>query len=240
MLYPVAPRGRDDAGMTAPEVLCPACRAPFAPGAAACPACGIRLVGPDAVRLWQVDQQITALRAEAAGLLESMRAPLPAGSVGASAAAHGAALARLHRQRADLAAVLNRLADAARSPEFDVTTHIADNMAALAIPEASLDAIASALIENSRQAGATRIAFIALSTGKTVTIRAEDNGPGIPAADRERIFEPFFTTRRTTGGSGLGLPIIRSLVESAGGSLHLEASEQGAVFVIELPVPERT
>ncbi|CAM3624701.1 hypothetical protein NOMA109596_04055 [Nocardioides marinus] len=91
MLYPVAPRGRDDAGMSASEVLCPACRAPFAPGAAACPACGIRLVGPDAVRLWQVDQQIAALRAEAAGLLESMRAPLPAGSVGASAAAHGAA-----------------------------------------------------------------------------------------------------------------------------------------------------
>lgn len=75
--------------MSAPDLACPACSAPFTPGAAACPACGIRLVGPDAMRLWEVDQQIAALRAEAAGLLESMRAPLPAGS--STAAAHGAA-----------------------------------------------------------------------------------------------------------------------------------------------------
>ena len=90
MLYPAPLSRRHDAGMSVPDLACPACSAPFTPGAAACPACGIRLVGPDAMRLWEVDQQIAALRAEAAGLLESMRAPLPAGSVASTVAAHGA------------------------------------------------------------------------------------------------------------------------------------------------------
>ena len=156
-------------------------------------------------------------------LLDLARADLGAGNEG---------------ERADLAPVLNRLADAARNPEFDVTTDIAENVTAVAIPEASFDAVVTALIENSRQAGATRIAFTAQRSGDTITIRAEDDGPGIPAADRERIFEPFFTTRRTTGGSGLGLPIIRSLVDAAGGSLRLEESDGGAVFLIELPLFE--
>ncbi|WP_332310561.1 sensor histidine kinase [Alteripontixanthobacter muriae] len=59
-------------------------------------------------------------------------------------------------------------------------------------------------------------------TGNAILRIAEDNGPGIPKADRKRIFEPFFTTRRATGGSGLGLPIIMSLVEAAGGTLSLD------------------
>ncbi len=82
MLYPAPRSRRHDAGMSAPDLACPACSAPFTPGAAACPACGIRLVGPDARRLWEVDQQIAALRREAAGLLESMRSPLPAAPAG--------------------------------------------------------------------------------------------------------------------------------------------------------------
>ncbi len=89
MLYPATRSRRHDAGMSAPDLACPACSAPFSSGAAACPACGIRLVGPDAMRLWEVDQQIAALRREAAGLLESMRSPLPAAPGGLPAPAHG-------------------------------------------------------------------------------------------------------------------------------------------------------
>ena len=65
---------------------------------------------------------------------------------------------------------------------------------------------------------------------------AKDDGVGIPAADRNRVFEPFFTTRRASGGSGLGLPIVKSLVEAAGGALHLEDSEAGAQFSLDLPI----
>ena len=179
-------------------------------------------MSPDERRrfLANADADASRLTLLSTRLLDLARADLGAGSEG---------------ERADLPAVLTRLADAARTDDFDVATDIASDVAAVAIPEASLDAIASALIQNSRQAGATRIAFSARRDGEAVTIRAADNGPGIPARDRERIFEPFFTTRRSTGGSGLGLPIIRSLVEAAGGSVRLESGAGGAVFVMGLP-----
>jgi signal transduction histidine kinase len=71
------------------------------------------------------------------------------------------------------------------------------------------------------------------SGGGEVRVYIEDNGPGIPAGDRERIFEPFFTTR--TEGSGLGLAISRDIVARHGGALTLEAREQGCCFLVTLP-----
>ena len=136
----------------------------------------------------------------------------------------------------DLPKILKCLADAMRSAGFEVLIECASDLPRVAIGEASLDAIVSAFIENSRQAGASRIVMRAETAEGMVRLTARDDGCGIPAADRKRIFEPFFTTRRETGGSGLGLPIVRSLVEAAGGKLRLEDSERGAHFRIDLPV----
>jgi two-component system sensor histidine kinase FlrB len=67
-------------------------------------------------------------------------------------------------------------------------------------------------------------------------IVVSDDGPGVPAHIRERIFEPFFTTRPS--GNGIGLSIVKSVVEAHGGSVCLAASSGGATFVIELPAEE--
>jgi two-component system, sensor histidine kinase FlrB len=64
-------------------------------------------------------------------------------------------------------------------------------------------------------------------------IVVSDNGPGVPAQIRARIFEPFFTTR--SRGNGIGLSIVKSVVEAHGGSVCLAESACGATFVIELP-----
>ena len=70
-----------------------------------------------------------------------------------------------------------------------------------------------------------------------VTIRVQDNGPGIPAAVREKIFEPFFTTKPTGTGTGLGLSLSYDIVtQGHGGTLTVESTEgEGATFVITLP-----
>lgn len=59
-----------------------------------------------------------------------------------------------------------------------------------------------------------------------VQITVEDSGPGIPAEDQARLFEPFFTTRSEEGGTGLGLAVVRSLVQEHGGEVWAE-SEMG-------------
>ena len=69
-------------------------------------------------------------------------------------------------------------------------------------------------------------------------IVVSDNGPGVPAAIRERIFEPFFTTRAR--GNGIGLSIVKSVVEAHGGSVCLAESARGATFVIELPAEDNS
>ncbi len=67
-------------------------------------------------------------------------------------------------------------------------------------------------------------------------IVVSDNGPGVPAHIRERIFEPFFTTRAR--GNGIGLAIVKSVVEAHRGSVRLAESSRGATFVIDLPAEE--
>jgi two-component system nitrogen regulation sensor histidine kinase NtrY len=62
-----------------------------------------------------------------------------------------------------------------------------------------------------------------------------DNGPGIPAADREKLFMPYYSTKKR--GSGLGLAIVRRIIAEHGGSIDVADNvPSGTVFTIELPV----
>lgn len=74
----------------------------------------------------------------------------------------------------------------------------------------------------------------AVADEDSVHCAVEDDGPGVAAPDRERIFEPFVTTK--SEGTGLGLPLVRRLVEGYGGSVVCESREHGgARFVVRLP-----
>jgi two-component system, NtrC family, nitrogen regulation sensor histidine kinase NtrY len=66
-------------------------------------------------------------------------------------------------------------------------------------------------------------------------IVVSDNGPGIPAADRDKLFMPYYSTKQR--GSGLGLAIVRRIVAEHGGSIEVEDNvPSGTVFTIDLPV----
>ena len=63
-----------------------------------------------------------------------------------------------------------------------------------------------------------------------VTITVEDSGPGIPEAAISRLFDPMFTTHRE--GCGLGLPIVKRIVDCHNGTIQVESTKSGTRFVI--------
>lgn len=102
------------------------------------------------------------------------------------------------------------------------------------------DALVSALgnlVTNSLQAmphGAVLDVQVQADANGEIELRLRDNGPGIPAAERERIFNPFFTTR--PGGTGLGLAVVQATLRAHHGDVHLEAPAGGGCeFVLRLP-----
>jgi len=78
--------------------------------------------------------------------------------------------------------------------------------------------------------------YIELSArGNTLTILFGDEGPGIPDETLNKIWEPFFTTKDK--GSGLGLPIVKKVIEGHGGTIEIEnGPEKGAQVTVTLPV----
>jgi len=70
-----------------------------------------------------------------------------------------------------------------------------------------------------------------------VSLVVEDNGEGIPDSLFPRIFEPFFTTRSHTGGTGLGLAVVKTIVDAHGGTIAVASDPgQGTRFTIQFPI----
>jgi signal transduction histidine kinase len=71
-----------------------------------------------------------------------------------------------------------------------------------------------------------------------VAIVVADDGAGIDATDLTRVFDPYFTTKR--GGTGLGLPIAKNIVEGLGGAINVSSTPgHGTEMRIELPLSSR-
>ena len=75
-----------------------------------------------------------------------------------------------------------------------------------------------------------------------VRVSVQDQGPGVPLAEREIIFDPFVrggAASGSTGGSGLGLFITRRVAEAHGGHVWVDSDEVGATFHLSLPVDRK-
>jgi two-component system sensor histidine kinase SenX3 len=96
-------------------------------------------------------------------------------------------------------------------------------------------------IQYTRPGGAVAVE-LASSDGQVVLV-VRDTGIGIPARERERVFERFYRVdrgrSRETGGTGLGLSLVRHVTENHGGSVELEtALGEGSTFRVRLPLEE--
>jgi signal transduction histidine kinase len=86
------------------------------------------------------------------------------------------------------------------------------------------------LLDNAVKHGKGREVTIVVAPGPTVTVR--DKGPGISEANLKRIFNRFFTTSRDAGGTGLGLPMVKAVLDAHGGEIRVASDENGTAFTV--------
>ena len=103
----------------------------------------------------------------------------------------------------------------------------------------ALDALIENAVNHTREGDTIELGVRGTATSAVLSVH--DSGTGIPAEDLERIFDRFARAdsgrERRTGGFGLGLSIVRTIVEAHGGRIDVQSHEgAGTTFEIELPV----
>jgi signal transduction histidine kinase len=150
--------------------------------------------------------------------------------------------------------------DHARAPEpVDIGQGLADTLALLAakargkavsltnevpadLPRArgvggELNQVWANLVDNALDAVSEggRVVVSARAEGPQVIVRVTDNGPGIPADVKNRIFDPFFTTKPVGQGTGLGLDIVRRLLDQNNATIDVDSAPGRTEFRVALP-----
>lgn len=97
------------------------------------------------------------------------------------------------------------------------------------------------LVQNSLNYAGTEEVLVKLNARKEnngLVISVEDNGPGIPEGEREKIFEPFYRKNSDIPGTGMGLAIVKKIVETHGGRVWVDpAFASGTRILIRVPPP---
>jgi len=104
--------------------------------------------------------------------------------------------------------------------------------------EAQLEAVLTNLVHNAQRHGGEGVSVVVRGLGEGV-VEVHDDGVGISEANLARVFDRFFTTDRAEG-TGLGLALVRAVVESHGGHLTVTSSPGDTRFVMRLPPYRRS
>ncbi|HWM89226.1 MAG TPA: ATP-binding protein [Thermoanaerobaculia bacterium] len=154
---------------------------------------------------------------------------------------------RLRKEAVDLGTVIERAIEGTRplidSRAHTLTVNLPTDSVRLDADPARLEQVVTNLLNNAAKytmpGGQIRVSA-ALEGGEAV-VRVRDNGIGVPPDVLDRVFEPFVQSEgslaRSEGGLGIGLTLVRSLVEMHGGSVeaHSPGLGQGSEFVVRLP-----
>ncbi|MFJ6985363.1 MULTISPECIES: ATP-binding protein [unclassified Streptomyces] len=152
--------------------------------------------------------------------------------------------APLRAEEADLAELVEQAADAFRAghPGHPLTVAPGPGPVRLSLDPQRVRQVLDNLLTNAavHTPAGTPVRIGVSVTADAARVEVADEGPGIPAEDRDRVFDRFYRVdkarSRDRGGSGLGLAVARSLIEAHGGTLTLITSPAGTVFTVTLPV----
>jgi signal transduction histidine kinase len=125
----------------------------------------------------------------------------------------------------------------AKSKSIGVTIRVDQDLPCVNGFGGELNQIWANLIDNALDASneGGRVDVVARREGDHVIVEITDDGPGIPSEIRDRIFDPFFTTKPVGKGTGLGLDIVRRLVQRHNGQIELDVKPGRTQFRVILP-----
>lgn len=169
-----------------------------------------------AAELLEADEDLTA---ESRHLVEAI-AEAEKRAVKLLEAAREIAAARMpeHRGMTSLSACLNQLRE--RFPQIEIDADNADEKIPLA--QSGLEIVLGQLTQNAVGAGATKMTLMSGKGIEGTWLRVADNGPGISSGNATKVFEPFFTTKRDSGGTGMGLAIVQTLLLAHGSLIAID------------------
>jgi len=140
---------------------------------------------------------------------------------------------RLDRKETDLRKIIH---DAVAMFPGKVEVTGPEAQVPLPVDEVRLRQSVLALLQNARRYGGPSIAASLEQTGAGFVITVEDDGPGLSAAEKSQAFDRFFRGSNVSGqgaeGSGLGLPVVKSIVEAHGGTVELQDADMGGLRVV--------
>jgi signal transduction histidine kinase len=177
----------------------------------------------------RMDRQIAHLRSVLEGMLDLHRAD------------HGMLL--LRTQRVDLGEIAGHAADSVeplvREKHHTLTVRVEPDARSLSADPIRLEQVLVNLLTNAVKymAPGGQISLHAIREGGSVVVRVRDTGEGIPADLLPRVFDGFVQGQAGAGGLGIGLALVRRLVEAHGGHVGVSSDGPGtgSEFVVTLP-----
>lgn len=125
-----------------------------------------------------------------------------------------------------------------RKKKIEVKTDFPADLPKVCVYAGELNQLWTNLLDNSidalEEGGEINISLS--SQSDHIIVKVRDNGPGIPEEIQDSIFDPFFTTKSLGKGSGMGLDIVKRIVEDHEGSIELESKPGETTFTISLPL----
>jgi two-component system sensor histidine kinase KdpD len=146
----------------------------------------------------------------------------------------------LRKSQTDVEEIVSNALQRAKSltSKHQLKVQIGDDLPPLSVDSKAIAEVVYNLLDNAAKYSThnSKIEIEAVRVGDKIQFSVTDEGQGIAETEREKVFQKFYRADKTAKGFGMGLAIVRGIVEAHEGKIWIEESGKGSKFVFDLPV----